>query len=406
VAIEIRPCRDQAEMADYGRIVGYVFADDPDNVDKELATTLPEWTTCAFVDGKLVSTLGTLPFTVRLNGAPVRMGGVTAVGTLPEQRRRGLLRKVMREALSTMRDHGQSIAILWASMAAIYQRFGYGLASTQVSYEFDPRFAGFQFGPEPDGQVELLSVEDAFPTLKQLYIESATPRNLHIHRSTPLWQVSTLRPPKKGQAVYTAIYRNAAGEPRGHVIYTTAEQPRTGPGPSQQLSVSDFVYLDLEAYRGLWEYIRRHDLVGSVKMVGCVAEDDPAPELLLEPRMLRRHTSDGIWMRIVDVEAAMPQRPYGARGELTFAVQGDDMCPWNEGTFLLETDGLTSTVRRVEREPELVVSPNALASLLAGHRSASHLHRAGRLEAPQPRALQTADALFRAEYAPHCPNGF
>jgi hypothetical protein len=26
--------------------------------------TTPEWTTCAFVDGELVATMGTLPFTV------------------------------------------------------------------------------------------------------------------------------------------------------------------------------------------------------------------------------------------------------------------------------------------------------------------------------------------------------
>jgi predicted acetyltransferase len=190
-------------------------------------------------------------------------------------------------------------------------------------------------------------------------------------------------------------------------VYTTAERPHgDAPGPGQELTVSDFIALDLNAYRGLWEYLRRHDLVGTIRMQGCMPEDDPAPELLLEPRMLQRRTSDGIWMRVVDVEAAMPQRPYGSRGELTFAVHGDDMCPWNEGTFLLETDGPTTSIRRIDRAAELVVSPNALASLIAGHRSATYLYRAGRLDAPEPRALAVADALFRPEYAPHCPNGF
>ena len=182
--IEIRPCRDREELDAYGRAVAYVFANnDTSDVEHELATTQPDWTMCAFVDGKLVSTMGAFPFTVRLNGAPMAMGGVTAVGTLPEQRRKGLLRKVMTQGLETMRDRGQSCAILWASMGAIYQRFGYGLASTQVSYRFDPRFAQLATDVPLSGSVSLEPQEDAFPVIKQIYIEAATPRNLHIHRS-------------------------------------------------------------------------------------------------------------------------------------------------------------------------------------------------------------------------------
>ena len=392
-------------MAEYRRIVSYVFASN-DGMDDELGTTQPDWTMCAFVDGAMAGTMGVFPFTVRLNGSPVPMGGVTAVGTLPGYRRQGLLRKIMTEGFAVMRDRHQAYAILWASMGAIYQRFGYGLASTQVHYSFDPRFVALQNAVSSPGTIELLSKQDAFPVIKQLYIRHATPRNLHIHRSVPLWEASTLRPPKKGHPLYIAVYRAPDGEARGYLVYSTAEDERTGPGPGQKLVVNDFVALDLEAYRGLWEYIRRHDLVGRVEMHGVVPEDDPATALLLEPRMLNRSTSDQIWMRVVDVEQAIPLRPYGARGEITFRITKDDVCPWNTGTFLLETDGATTEVRRTDRAPQIELSPNALASLLAGHRSATFHQRAGQLEATDPIALTTADAIFRSEYAPHCPNSF
>ena len=55
------------------------------------------------------------------------------VGTLPEFRRRGLLRQVMTRAIGEQRDRGQALAMLWASMGAIYQRYGYGLASANPS---------------------------------------------------------------------------------------------------------------------------------------------------------------------------------------------------------------------------------------------------------------------------------
>jgi len=405
--IEIRPCRDREELDAYGRTVGYVFANnDTSDVEHELATTQPDWTMCAFVDGKLVSTMGTFPFTVRLNGAPMAMGGVTAVGTLPEQRRKGLLRKVMTQGLETMRDRGQSCAILWASMGAIYQRFGYGLASTHVSYRFDPRFAQLATDLPSSGSVSLEPQDDAYPIIKRVYIESATPRNLHIHRSAVLWDMSTLRPRKKGDKTYIAIHRNDAGEPRGYIVYHTREGEHEGSGPDQVMTVRDFVALDMDAWRGLWEYIRRHDLVGRVEMNGCIGEDDPAPDLLLEPRMLNRRTGDAIWLRVVDVEKALPERPYGDRGEIVVAIDGDDACPWNNGSFLLETDGLTTEVRRTDRPAHLTLPPASLASLLTGQRTATHLSRAGRLEAVNAAALQSADRLFHTEYPPHCPDSF
>ncbi len=405
MSIEIRSCRDAEEMQQYRQIVSYVFAS-TEGVDDEVANTLPEWTTCGWVDGTMAATLGAFPFTMRLNGSPVPAGGVTAVGTLPGHRRQGLLRAIMSQALLTMREREQPLGILWASMGAIYQRFGYGLASTQMQYSFDPRFAAFREDATVPGRVELLaSAEDALPTLKQVYIQWATPRNLCLHRSTALWQASTLRPRKKDAPVYCAVYRDAAGEPRGHVVYTTEEKPGTEPGPDQVLTVQDFIALDPEAYRGLWEYLRRHDLVRRVEMQGA-PEDDPAPSLLLEPRMLSARVSDAIWMRIVDAERALMRRPYGSRGELTIAVEGDAMCPWNDGSYLLETDGPTADVSRTDRAADITVSPNVLASLLAGHRSATYFSRAGLLVARDERALRTADGLFRTEYAPHCPNGF
>lgn len=405
MSIEIRPCADADEMQQYGRIVSYVFAS-TNGVNEEVAATLPEWTTCAWVDGVMASTLGAFPFTMRLNGAPVRAGGVTAVGTLPAYRRQGLLRATMTRALETMHEREQPLAILWASMGAIYQRFGYGLATSHVRYSFDPRFAALRDVAPAGGRVELLpGPEEALPLLKQVYIQWATPRNLVLHRATPLWMSSTLRPPKKDAPVYSGLFRDSIGEPRGHLVYSTEERPTGEPGPDQVMTVSDFIALDVAAAMALWEYIRNHDLVRTVELHG-MPEDSPIPALLLEPRMLNSRVSDGIWMRVVDAEAALAARPYGARGSLSLAIQGDSLCPWNNGTYLMETDGPTADVRRTDRQPDLTLSPNVLASLVAGYRSATYFHRAGLLQARDEGSLRTADALFRTEFAPHCPNSF
>ena len=403
MVIEIRPCQTPEEVKQYDAMGAYVFAS-PEVGNPDVPTDA-DWTLCAFDDGKVVSQVGAFPFTVRLNGAPVSMAGVTMVGTLPAYRRQGLLRKLMTRSFEQMRERNQPLAILWASMGAIYQRFGYGIASDSVRYAFDPRVAGLQEPFEASGHVSLETPEEAYPVIKQLYVEWASPRNLAIHRGRALWQASTLHADEKDRPVYVGVYRDAEGTPRGHVVYQFKEEARLGhPGPNQLLKVKDFIALDLDAYKALWQYLLAHDLVGEVQMEGCVGPDDPAPDLLLEPRMLRKGVHDAIWMRVVDVEGAMVARPYGERGELTFSLS-DPMCPWNDGTWLLETDGRTSAARKVERAAELCVTPNSLATLLAGCRTATHLARVGRLSG-EAEVLSRADRLFRTEYAPHCPNGF
>jgi predicted acetyltransferase len=405
MTIEIRPCADRDELRDYGRIVSYVFASE-EGMDDELAATQPEWTVCAFVDGKMASTLGVWPFTVRLNGVPVPMGGVTAVGTLPNYRRRGLLRQTMRKALETMYERRQPLAILWASMAAIYQRFGYGLASTRVAYRFDPRLAALAERPQVPGQIELLNVEEAYPVIKPVFIEWATPRNLVIHRSAELWRVSTFRPPKKGLPVHVAVYRDADGTPRGYAVYTAQGVEHTPDEGEQELQVHELVALDATAWAALWEFLRAHDLARRVEL-RAVPPDDPAPLLLLEPRVLNRRTQDAIWMRVVDAAQALEARPYGAAGRLTIALRSDEQCPWNAGTYELETDGPRAEVRRVHGpDADITLEPAALASLLAGQWSASFLARAGRLQADDDVKIRLADDLFRTAYEPFCPNGF
>jgi predicted acetyltransferase len=392
MVIEIRPCQTPEEVAQYDAMGAYVFADPP--IATPETQTSADWTLCAFDDGKVVSQVGAFPFTVRLNGAPVPMAGVTMVGTLPHYRRQGLVRKLMTRAFNDMRERNQPLAILWASMGAIYQRFGYGIASSSVRYTFDPRFAGLQEPFEAAGRISLESAEEAYPVIKQIYVEYASPRNLHIHRSRALWQASTLRAGEKTHPVHVATYRTAEGRPTGYAVYQLVGKESTAPGPNQRLIVQDFVALDLEAFKAIWEFLRSHDLVGEIQIAGALGEDDVAPELLLEPRMLNKRVSDGIWMRVVDAEKALAARPYGDRGELTIAIE-DSMCPWNSGTYLLETDGITSDVHRKDRPADLAVTPNALATLLAGHRTATHLARAGR-----------PIRIFRTEYAPNCPNSF
>ena len=155
---EFRPIRS-GEMKQFLGLQRYVFAGDPapskekrEQEDKNLLER--EEPTAAFYKGKLVATFGQFSFRMRFNGKDVRADGVTSVGTEPSHRRKGLVRRLVTDRLHKAHEEGIPASILWASMGAIYQRFGYGLASSGYKYQFDPRETEFQFGAKSeDGYV-------------------------------------------------------------------------------------------------------------------------------------------------------------------------------------------------------------------------------------------------------------
>ena len=193
------------------------------------------------------------------------------------------------------------------------------------------------------------------------------------------------------------------GVARGYVVFALKADPDIGFGRNQRVSVSDFAYLDLEAYRGLWEFFAAHDLVREVEWQQ-VSEDDPVPHLLAEPNELQRRTGAAIWMRVTDAGEALRQRPYGNDGALSIRVV-DPLCDWNDGMFTIETAGGATEVSRGGGDPDVTVPVAALAVLVAGHRSASQLARAG-LVAGNDTALRVADELFARTFTPWCPDGF
>jgi predicted acetyltransferase len=404
VNVEIRAARRE-ELVDFRRVTGTVFADNEgDPADDENALVAAEWTTCAFVDGQLASTLAAYPFRMRFNGATADVAGLTAVGTLPQYRRRGLLRRTITQSFREQRERGQSMAILWASFGGIYQRFGYGPASNFVGYDFDPRWAGLHPGLESHGAISVTTDrEAALPTMKQIYRKYSSPRNLMLHRVEVSWNFGVCRALDKKHKTHIATYHNTDGEPTGHLVYQVEAEDKES--PNQRLEVCDFIALDVDAHIGLWQYLLAHDLVSRVKM-GPVPEDDPSPLLVQEASKLGRRLGEGLFLRVIDAERALGLRPYGERGRLVIEIRHDPWCDWNEGVFEIEADGDERRVKRSSGVPDLTLPPRSLASLLAGHSSASQLARAGLLDAKDDGVLTRADRMFATAFRPFCPDGF
>jgi len=398
MTLEIRAA-EQHEMKEFGRVASIALVGFPAEVFEGVR---PEWTLCAFEDGRLATSYAAWPFTMRFNGEGVPVAAVTAVGTLPIYRRRGYLRKTIATHFKLMHERGeQALAVLIASLVAIYQRYGYAVVSTRKSYTVEPRFLEFAEGQPVPGN--LREATDEFGLLVELYRRFRAERTGYMHRGRAMWDAGVLSPLPGGGQLATIVYEEA-GEPLGYVIYTAEPQPGIRHELVHRITIRDLVWLTPAAYRAIWEYFSPMDVVGNI-IWERVPSDDPLPHLLVEPRRLHITSSDGLLARIVDVERALPGRRYSAEGSLTFEVL-DDMCPWNRGLWKLDTSGTETSVGSTRNEPEVVMPVSTLAMLMFGQISASEAWRMGRLDVLDHSKLSKWDAVMHTTYRPFCPDIF
>ena len=139
------------------------------------------------------------------------------------------------------------------------------------------------------------------------------------------------------------------------------------------------------------------DLIDSIKYWNQPM-DDPLRWWLQQPRCMERKIEDALWVRPVDVAAALVGRRYSSAGALVFRMR-DEICPWNDGVFRLQAgnDG-TGECTQSNAVPDIELTPYALGALYLGGNRFSDLARSGVLTGT-PAALNRADAMFRLESA-------
>jgi predicted acetyltransferase len=154
------------------------------------------------------------------------------------------------------------------------------------------------------------------------------------------------------------------------------------------------------ATRAIWRYLLDVDWTARVK-ASLLPLDHPLLLLLAEPRRLRFSFRNGLSVRLVDVGAALSARSYTGSGSVVVDV-ADEFCPWNQGRWRIG-DG---AVKRTEDAPELRCDVTTLGSVYLGGFTWAQLARAFRVEEIREGAITLADALFRSDRAPWCPEIF
>ncbi len=373
-------------------------------------TLEPDRFVAAF-DGEIpVAAAAAYTFRLTVPGGDVGAAGVTAVGVEPGHRRQGILRTLMRQQLDDVHGRGEPVAILWATESAIYQRFGYGLGTLSGTFEIERGRTAWLRPGQPEGRMRLVDQVEALATFPPVYerMRAVTPGALS--RTEDWWRWGILHDAEYGRRGAGPKFRylyEVDGVAEGYALYRV-KTDWDERGPKSQLLVVEAMALSPRAERAVWGFLFSVDLVRTTK-AGRVPVPHPLLLELVDPRALGITTGDGLWVRLVDLPAALAARRYGAAGTLVLEV-ADAFCPWNAGRWRLAATGepgnAAAVVERTDAAADLALDVADLAAAYLGGFRVSDLARAGRVEELAPGALRRADALFAADRTPWCATGF
>lgn len=323
---------------------------------------------------------------------------VSSVSVSPSHRRQGLLTRMMRDCLDDAASRGVAVASLFASEAAIYGRFGYGLATTVHDLAVDTRaaqrwHAGAPADPgrvRPSDDDEIAEVGPALFEAARRTMPGAVARN----------QISWLRqlervPPSKGPdgPRFRAVHVAPDGTVDGWVRLRTEASWQDG-APRYTATVDDLTGATPAVVAALWRYALGLDLVTTLK-----AEHRGAGELLghlpVDTRAVRVSAeADGHWWRVLDVPAALRSRSWSRAGRVVLEVV-DPGGP-AQGRWSLDVDEQgRAEVTPTGADADVTLPVHTLPAVLTGLWDLAPLLAAGRLDEHSPRAVRRLHDLAR-----------
>ncbi|GEN79419.1 GNAT family N-acetyltransferase [Actinotalea fermentans] len=370
----------------------------------ELPTALP-WSRAGGVeaaDGELVGMYAAYPYrSFPVPGARIPLAGLTWVGVHPGHRRRGILRTMIDRHFAQAREAGEAVAALFAAEPAIYGRFGYGLAARDLRLSV-PRGAALRDVPGADAlrvRLEKLDAAKHGPVLHAIH--SAVDRPGWATRETDGALEASLADPEfyrdGAESLRIALVEDADGTPRGYAKFRRKDDWKPE-GPRGVVRVREAVAQDAATARALWGVLLDLDLMASVE-VGLLALDDPLWFLLVDPRAARPAVGDNLWVRVLDVPAALAQRRYAAPVDVVLEVT-DALWTPNAGRWRLVAGPDGAEVTRTDADADLALDVRELGTAYLGGFTLAALAGAGLVTELRPGTLHAASTAFGWPVAP------
>lgn len=339
----------------------------------------------------------------------VPCAGLTWVGVHPDHRRQGVLGAMMRHHLEQTHREGVALSALHASEPAIYGRYGYGLASVATSMSLGRGTT--LTAPGLEDEAAALRTELATETGADL-VRRLRECDLRVAAASPGMVVGE-------EDYYAAVVREQPellrekerhrflfavrdGVDVGHAAFRrTHKWERNRPsGTVQVVALNATPAAELALLRRLLDL----DLVGTVRLPD-IGVDDPLHHWIGPRADTESVPVDNLWIRIVDLEAALPLRWFADDCDVVVEV-ADEQLPRQAGRWRIKAAGGEGRAERTDDAPDLALPVAALGAVYLGGPSLAGLQRAGLVTEHRRGAVRELGRAFRTELAPAASVGF
>ncbi len=352
----------------------------------------------------------TLPGLAGEPAPTVPFSAVSGVGVHTTHHRRGLLRQMMGQMLSDGIARGEAIAALIASEATIYGRFGFGWATSSADVALARRTNRLR-EPVPELDLELCDAREAAKKVPALFDRLRRARPGQVNRNDAYWE-DAWEDPRAIRGGLSKHFYVLCDD--GYIAYRAKNSWNSD--EVNVLRVEDLFGASTEVEAALWQYLLGVDLVDTITAARPL--DEPVRWRLEDPRGLSvTGVRDMLWIRVLDVPAALTARRY--RHKDTLVLEVDPAPTWTDGDgrpggdpaagrWVLEAGPEGSSCRRARsgEAPELRLGVAELGAVLMGGQDLTSRAQAGRSVELVSGALERADTLFGSRPAPFSSTGF
>jgi predicted acetyltransferase len=336
-----------------------------------------------------VAVAGYHDFRTRIRGSYHRLGGVTAVATPPEHRRRGYVRELLRRMLGELDDEGIRFSALWPFKRLFYRRLGWGTGSKYLRVEAPPGELGAA-GADRRGEFRCTEAGE-WERLVPVHEAHDAGRGLHVDRTEAWWRERVFE--GWGTDPYVYRWEDENGEPRAYLTYVVEDGD-----DGRELRVREASWADPVARRQLLRFLGDHDSqVGTVRFAAPFDSEVVILETVDDPSSVTVEIEAGHMVRLVDVAGGLSALSYPQEvdDELVVGVS-DPLVDANDRSFRLSVGDGRAECSPTERDAEVSLGVGRLSQLAVGYRDASAMATAGHIDPPAG-VIERLDVVFPAE---------
>ncbi|MFX0168295.1 MAG: enhanced intracellular survival protein Eis [Candidatus Hodarchaeota archaeon] len=320
--------------------------------------TSKNWAFVATHMGRVVANLSFFKNNInRIRGNPMCFGGVWAVGTEQEHRRRGLLRGLFKQAFPMMNEQNIVLSILdpspYQGAQIAYEKCGYSLVERRVKHDFLPSALRTPEG-NPDITVRKLK------RVEEQRIVADLEMSMSRYGSRIFTWPTAFEEGIKNRQLF--LFERGS-EPVGCAKYSIIATD-----DDSTLQVTMTYYKSYEVLPLIIGLI--HEFSANAKNVEWICEPQiPVLAFVQNVHRFKTQSIGTMMLRIINFDGYCKsiQIPKSVEGVLVLKLT-DSLCPWNEGVYQLNAHKGRLEVDRGdhEQEIELTLTPFQLSKVLGG----------------------------------------